>query len=135
MIFPAASAKRAFEDATGAQLALHREGVIFKVFRLRHPVGQTLPGLDVFEGSESDTARFGGRFCVRVWHEDRADRGVQSEGLEVTMIERGPQAGGLSLSGSASRANVEVMFWPNGAAVTPEVEAAWRELTAFLHRL
>jgi hypothetical protein len=50
-------------------------------------------------------------------------------------IERGPDAGSLMAAATASRANVEVMFWPDSNEINDEATAAWAALTAFLDQL
>lgn len=127
--------KREFEIATGARLNRYHEGFSFWLFRHRHPLGRTLPRLDRFDGSDVDVARFGGKFTVRVRHEDQPDAGVQDGGFQQNEIERGPEAGQLTTSATAVRANVAVTFWPDTPERTEEAQLAWHKLTEFLHRL
>ena len=135
MIFSASAARRQFEIATGARLIRHRTGFSYWLFRQRHPLGRTLPRVERFDGTAVDVARFGGQFSLRVRHEDTPDLGVEDGGFGYNEIERGPQAGELTLSAAARRANVTVAFWPDTAEPTNEAQQVWRKLTEFLHRL
>jgi hypothetical protein len=135
VIFAASAVRREFEVMTGTRLSREQEGFRFWLFRQVHPLGRTLPRVETFEGYAGDEARFGGRISLRVWQEDRPDEGVRDDGLEQYEVERGPQAGTLTLSAAAHRANVEVMFWPETPEPTAETQAAWRKLTEFLHHL
>jgi hypothetical protein len=53
----------------------------------------------------------------------------------MSEVERGPDAGRLTVAATASRANVDVMFWPEADEIGLGEIAAWTALTAFLHRL
>jgi hypothetical protein len=117
------------------RLNASKHSLAFKMFLRWHPQGRLLPRVDVFESTAPDSARFGGRFCVRVWHRDDPDLGVRDDKLTLGEIERGPNAGQLTAGASARRANVEVMFWPDSNEIDAEAKAAWTALTAFLDQL
>jgi hypothetical protein len=126
---------REFERATGIQLDLHAESLDLARVLRGHPEGHLLPRVDVFESTDVDAARLGGRFSVRVFHRDEPDRGVLDGGLQLNEIERGPDAGDLIAAATARRANVDVMFWPHANEIGPTEVTAWETLTAFLYQL
>lgn len=121
---------RAFEEATGIRLEPRSHDEWFEKL---HPAGRLLPRVELYESSPEAEDRFGGRYFVRVFERDDPDEGVRDGGLECTLPERGPQE--WNVAASAKRANVDVTFWVEADAITPEMEAAWAELTAFLYRL
>ena len=133
MVFSATTALRAFEAATGVRLhADPPESLRYKLLRLRFG----LPRAEIFESTPADAARFGGgTVAVRVEHTDEPDRGVRERGLELDEIERGPRAGIPLIGGSAARANVQVTWSREGAAIDAAAEELWAAVTAFLHRL
>jgi hypothetical protein len=135
VVFSTPVALREFEAATGVRLKASADSLAFKLFRRWHPQARLLPRVDLFESTTADSARFGGRFCVRVWHRDEPDLGLLGGELTQSEIERGPNAGQLMAAATARRANVEVMFWPDSNEVDAEAKAAWTSLTAFLTRL
>ena len=132
MVFSATRALRAFEAATGVRLhAGPPESLRYKLLRIRFRLSR----VEIFESTPADTARFGGgTVTVRVEHTNKPDRGVRDRGLDLGEIERGPRAG-MRIGGSAARANVEVMWSRDGAAIDPAAEEVWATVTAFLHRL
>jgi len=91
--------------------------------------------MDVFEPLPSYAMRFGGRITVEIAHTDDPDRGIADTGLKQFEVERGPDAGKLMVVATAGRANVTVTFMPQVSDVTPAVQSAWSELTAFLAQL
>jgi hypothetical protein len=132
MAFSAAEAVRAFEATTGARLqARPNESPSYK--RIRRRFG--LSRVEIFEIAPEGADRFGGSVTVRVEHDDEVDRGPVDRGLEIAEIERGPRAGTSVVGGSASRANVEVMFYREATEIDLAAQEAWAALTAFLHRL
>jgi hypothetical protein len=133
--FSAENSLREFETATDIRLIREPESFAVGLVRRQHPQGDLLPSVASFELSAADAVRLGGRFCVRVWHRDEPDQGVRDGGLVMSEVERGPDAGRLTVAATASRANVEVMFWADAEEIGPDEIAAWTALTAFLHRL
>lgn len=132
MVFSAAAALRAFEETTGVRLqASPPESLRFKLLRRR--LG--LPRCEIFESTAADSSRFGGRVTLRVNHKDELDRGVRDRGLRRGEPERGPRAGTPEISGSAERANVEVMWIREGADLDGRAKEQWTQVTAFLDRL
>lgn len=133
--FSAESSLQEFETATGIRLNREPESFAIGLVRRQHPQGGLLPRVALFESKAADAVRLGGRFVVRVWHRDEPDQGVRDGGLVMSEVERGPDAGRLTVAATASRANVDVMFWPEADEIGPGEIAAWTALTAFLHRL
>ena len=121
-----------FERETGVRL----EQEDFEEFNRRmadHPVGRLVPGARLYDSPKESNARFGGHFTVRIWETDDPDDGVDDEGLERYLPERGPQE--YEVSASAQRANAEVMFWSDTGEITTEAKTTWALLTSCLRRL
>jgi len=122
-----------FERENGIRL----EQEDFEDFNRRmadHPVGRLLPPAQLYDSPPEANGRFGGHFTVRIWERDDPDEGVRRDsGLQRELPEVGPQE--YSVSASAERANVEVMFWGESTEITPEARTTWALLTSCLHRL
>jgi hypothetical protein len=123
-----------FEEATGVRLEQEHYPELDRL-RHTHPVLRQMPQVENYSSSEAPNHRLGGHFTVRLYLDgDWPDKGVRdNSGLKRYLPERGP--GGYSVSASASRANVEVMFWGDTSEITPEAEATWALLTACLRDL
>ena len=131
-VFDSDSVVSAFEEATGVRHE-PRDLREFDQWRATHPAASQLPRVQIYDSPKPAEDRFGGHFSVRIWDRDDLDDGVRNSGLESQLPERGPQE--YYVSGSAERANVDVMFWIDAKAITPEAEAAWVLLIAFLYHL
>jgi hypothetical protein len=93
MVFSKATAIEKFEAVTGVRLRASAQSLSFPFFLRRHPVGRSLPHVENFDSLPPEDAEFGGKICIRIWHTDDLDRGVQDSGLNPREIERGRDAG------------------------------------------
>src|SRR4051812_2219593 len=107
MVFSKATAIKEFEAVTGVRLRASAQSPAFRFFLRRQPVGRSLPRVENFDSLPPEDADFGGKICIRIWHTDDPDRGVQDSGLNPREIERGPDAGVPMVAATARRANVE----------------------------
>jgi len=135
-MFDSAAVVAVFEEATGVRLEQEHYPELDRYLdrlRLTNPAIR-LPQVENYRSPEAPNDRLGGHFALRFYLEgDWHDEGVDDEGLERLLPERGP--GGYQVSASARRANVELMFWGDTSEITPEAEATWALLTACLRRL